>query len=1159
MAKSYKDFKDLMASAKLDFGSPFKRSQPIPLDYSSVYGSLADAQNYASTNPTAYVGQVLTVVTTTPELCTKDGHTLPLADVTITIGEETISYISCIYEGTTAYTPCNRYGQPLTTEEAAKLPQITQSTAKSVSCVYKGVTYTVPWISTSDDGGMIFENTTDNVKIVRTRRYTQIATTYVIDNEYGDLKEVGSVPVGDNTTIKVDENGKISVIINGQVKENNAGLVSGGQVYTAIDTAVEGINDKIGEIPSEVGDITGISTVKAYVDAKTQGIASAGHSHKTSDITDFDEVIAKAKVAEAIKATQDGDGNVISTTYIKKDGNKVLSDNNYTNDEKTKLSGIATGATKVEASSTNGNIKIDGVEKTVYTHPEKHTSSDISDFNTAVAAIKVASAGSADTATNATNASKLENRTTAELKEYFKGSITDNNTGFVTGDAVYDVKVTAEAAKARIDAFIDGTNDATAVIDTLVEIQDFMTADTGAFVALSKKVTDIEDGTITVPKATDAETIGGINAETLLAMADSASSMAVKNLADDIDQRKYANEDYVETSIESAIQELDVTDITGMGAGKTIATLTETDGKIAATFQDIAITKSQITDFKENDYQPAGNYKTKQTAVVDPTASGKSLTFIDTIAQDDNGVITATKKTVNLDDYATTTSIGNGKFTVEGTGYLTGGGDMYANQPDNTTAQIDLTTATKAKIDGAVQVSDLASYITGESTPIVTNLIPDDVLRNFNLNETELQDQLNEIKFMPEVGELYQLVFTDISNGKILYISTAESTYESYYEENMSDPDLIPTYSIYFDEPSIICHIDQMHNGTAVVSSAYAWIGSELDEYLQDTIGADSDSDAGQEYLKNNVRYSIYRVSNEVSLGIERGAQVNKIDTVSSNFEIVNKELKLANIDKTTKIAGTKPATATEDLSLLDFINSQITSANLATEQHAHQVADIVGLKEYLLTDGGYTVGNTIYSGDGWTENTDSITLSLDNIKIKSDSVYCIQFGEDNTYYFRSDPAISFNSTMPLCDNPNYNDGFTSIWAYATGNIDTEYDSTDTPISCTATKLQLLISDYETNNTIINTVIDKTITIVELLPNLNIATKTVATTTDIGLVKSTAATVYDAQGNITNTATINKVNVDTDGTMTVNAISIDKLENKDGYTLVLFGGNAAGN
>ena len=47
-------------------------------------------------------------------------------------------------------------------------------------------------------------------------------------------------------------------------------------------------------------------------------------------------------------------------------------------------------------------------------------------------------------------------------------------------------------------------------------------------------------------------------------------------------------------------------------------------------------------------------YKTKQNAVSDPTASGDSVTFIDSISQNDNGVITATKKNVKFPDYSDT-------------------------------------------------------------------------------------------------------------------------------------------------------------------------------------------------------------------------------------------------------------------------------------------------------------------------------------------------------------------------------------------------------------------------------------------------------------------------------------------------------------------------
>ena len=51
---------------------------------------------------------------------------------------------------------------------------------------------------------------------------------------------------------------------------------------------------------------------------------------------------------------------------------------------------------------------------------------------------------------------------------------------------------------------------------------------------------------------------------------------------------------------------------------------------------------------KAADFQPAGDYKTTQTAVADPTASGTALAFIDSISQNANGEITVTKKNVKV-------------------------------------------------------------------------------------------------------------------------------------------------------------------------------------------------------------------------------------------------------------------------------------------------------------------------------------------------------------------------------------------------------------------------------------------------------------------------------------------------------------------------------
>lgn len=54
------------------------------------------------------------------------------------------------------------------------------------------------------------------------------------------------------------------------------------------------------------------------------------------------------------------------------------------------------------------------------------------------------------------------------------------------------------------------------------------------------------------------------------------------------------------TEVTNAINNLDVSNISGFGANKTLATLSETNGKISATFQNISITKSQVSDFPTN-------------------------------------------------------------------------------------------------------------------------------------------------------------------------------------------------------------------------------------------------------------------------------------------------------------------------------------------------------------------------------------------------------------------------------------------------------------------------------------------------------------------------------------------------------------------------------
>ena len=90
-------------------------------------------------------------------------------------------------------------------------------------------------------------------------------------------------------------------------------------------------------------------------------------------------------------------------------------------------------------------------------------------------------------------------------------------------------------------------------------------------------------------------------------------------------------------TVSNAINALDVSDISGFGAGKTLTTLKEENGKISATFQDISITKSQVSDFSHShgNIQNGGTLQTNDITI----ANGDKLVVTD--ASDSNTVARA--------------------------------------------------------------------------------------------------------------------------------------------------------------------------------------------------------------------------------------------------------------------------------------------------------------------------------------------------------------------------------------------------------------------------------------------------------------------------------------------------------------------------------------
>jgi hypothetical protein len=112
--------------------------------------------------------------------------------------------------------------------------------------------------------------------------------------------------------------------------------------------------------------------------------------------------------------------------------------------------------------------------------------------------------------------------------------------------------------------------------------------------------------------------------------------------------------------------EMSITDGTGADADKTTIQLKsglskqvliahqditgkadKVDGAVAGNFAGLDANGNLVdSGSKASDFQAAGDYKTTQTAVSDPTASGNAAAFIDSISQNANGEITVTKKNV---------------------------------------------------------------------------------------------------------------------------------------------------------------------------------------------------------------------------------------------------------------------------------------------------------------------------------------------------------------------------------------------------------------------------------------------------------------------------------------------------------------------------------
>ena len=380
--------------------------------------------------------------------------------------------------------------------------------------------------------------------------------------------------------------------------------------------------------------------------AKLDGIASGAEVNVQADWDEADStsdafIQNKPNLATVATTGEYGDLLHIPTDLVH-DASYVHTDNNYTAAEKEKLSGIESGA---EANVQSDWTESDGNSDAYIRNKPENLVQDadyVHTDNNYTTAEKEKIAGIEDGAeVNVIETVKVDD---------IPLTVTDKTVNIDLSGKANKAVPSAKGNLAGLDAngnLIDSGKSYSDLEGTFKTRQTAKVSPTASGNALSfiDTVSQDENGEITATKKT--------------VTVDSTYSSAGTNPVNG-------------KAVAAAIGTLDVNDISGFGAGKTLATLTETDGKIAATFQDIEITKSQVSDFPTemnpsshthgnitNDGKigttaglgivtgTGGTVTTKDFTQASPTTGPDTTTeFISTVAQGSDGAISATKKAI---------------------------------------------------------------------------------------------------------------------------------------------------------------------------------------------------------------------------------------------------------------------------------------------------------------------------------------------------------------------------------------------------------------------------------------------------------------------------------------------------------------------------------
>ena len=266
---------------------------------------------------------------------------------------------------------------------------------------------------------------TENKTVVQMIADAQAAATY----DDTTLKSRISANETAIATLNGTGNGSVSK----QVADAVASIVA--DAPEAYNTLKE-ISDWISSHASDASDMNSkINTNKTDIASLTALVGTLPETATSDTVVGYiGEAIAALKIGDYAKAAD-------LTAAVERIGTAEGKINTLEGKVKTiEDKNISDGANKVEASTTNGNIKIDGVETVVYTHPATHTISEITGLQGAL------DAKATQTSLDTTNANVTANTNAISVI---------NGTGdgsFAKADKTLKTELQAYADQSEIDA-----------------------------------------------------------------------------------------------------------------------------------------------------------------------------------------------------------------------------------------------------------------------------------------------------------------------------------------------------------------------------------------------------------------------------------------------------------------------------------------------------------------------------------------------------------------------------------------------------------------------------------------------------------------------------------------------------------------------------------